>query len=182
MSGNVHLKTWVSRDTKERFAAFARGQGVSESVLLKRIVVALIGGDHVSNATLPPFESVPASGRLSVRLAVDDLLLLRERARTRGMAAATYVSYLVRAHFRNVAPLPDIELKALQQAVAEVSAIGRNLNQIARASNVGERPGGPSKGDLQAILRACAALRDSFKGVVARNIESWEVGREKAPR
>ncbi|MDB6014059.1 MAG: hypothetical protein JWL65_6309 [Gammaproteobacteria bacterium] len=180
MSDNKHLKTWVSREAKERFTELARGQGVSESALLKRVIEALIGGNKVRNATLPPLEQVPASGRLSVRLAVDDLLLLRERARSRGIPSATYISFLVRSHLRNLAPIPDNELKTLQQAIGQVSAIGRNLNQIARSVNAGERPDGPSKADLHAILRACTGLRDAFKGVIERNIQSWVIGHDKA--
>ena len=175
MSGNKHLKAWVSRETKERFTEFARGQGVSESALLKRVVETLIGGNDVRNGAMAPVEQVPASGRLSVRLAVDDLLVLRERARSRGMPSSTYISLLVRSHLRNLSPIPDNELKALQHAIGQVSAIGRNLNQIARAVNAGERPDGPSKADLHAILRACTGLRDAFKGVIERNIRSWGV-------
>ena len=180
MSGNKHLKAWVSRETKERFTELARGQGVSESALLKRVIAALIGGNEVRNGTIAPVEQVPASGRLSVRLAVDDLLVLRERARSRGMPSATYISLLVRSHLRNLSPIPDNELKALQHAIGQVSAIGRSLNQIARAVNVGERPDGPSKADLHAILRACTGLRDAFKAVIERNIQSWEAGHDKA--
>ena len=73
MSDNKHLKAWVSRGTKERFTEFARGQGVSESALLKRVVETLIGGNDVRNGAMAPVEQVPASGRLSIRLAVDDL-------------------------------------------------------------------------------------------------------------
>ena len=93
------------------------------------------------------------------------------------MPSATYVSYLVRSH---LAPLPDNELKALQQAVNQASAIGRNLNQIARAFNAGDMTHGPSKGDLRAVLSACVALRDSFKAVLHRNIQSWEGGHDEA--
>jgi predicted DNA binding CopG/RHH family protein len=181
MSDNQHLKAWVPRETKERFTEFARGQGLSESALLKRVVEALIGSNEVRNVTLAPLQHVPVSGRLSVRLAADDLLLLRERARSRGMPSPTYISLLVRSHLRNLAPIPDAELKALQQAIGQVSAIGRNLNQIARAVNAGERPDGPSKADLHAILRACTGLRDAFKAFVERNTRSWEAGYEKAP-
>lgn len=180
MSGNVHLKAWVSPDTKARFAALARSQGVSESAMLKRMVEALIGDGSVRDGVVSAPEPVPASGRISVRLAVDDLLILRERSRMRGMPPATYVSYLVRSHLRSLAPLPDNELKALQQAVNQVGAIGRNLNQIARAFNAGDMTSGPSKGDLRAVLGACLALRESFKAVLDRNIRSWEAGYDKA--
>ena len=182
MSGNVHLKAWVSPDTKARFAAFARSQGVSESALLKRMVEALIGGERTRDEVVTPPEPVPSSGRISVRLAVDDLLLLRERSRSRGMPSATYVSYLVRSHLRHLAPIPDNELKLLLQAVNQVSAVGRNLNQIARSFNAGDMTSGPTKGDLRAVMGACAALRDAFKAVLDRNIQSWEAGHDKASR
>jgi len=41
--------------------------------------------------------------------------------------AATYVSVLVRAHLRQLAPLPDRELSALRSTVNELAALGRNL-------------------------------------------------------
>ena len=178
MSSNTHLRTWVSRETKDRFSAIARAQGASESALLKRLVEALIGTGVTVESTLPPVDSVPQSGRITVRLRPDDLLLLRERATARGMPTATYVSLLVRSHLRRLAPLPDAELKALKYAIGELSAIGRNLNQIARAVNVGDGTAASTKADLQALLRACTGLRDAVKGLVSRNLDSWEAGRE----
>jgi hypothetical protein len=50
------------------------------------------------------------------------------------MAAATYMSVLARAHLRNLPPLPQDELLALKHTVAELGAIGRNLNQIAHVA------------------------------------------------
>jgi Bacterial mobilisation protein (MobC) len=178
MSTNTHLRTWVSCETKERFSVLARVQGVSESSLLKRLVEAVIGASLSVEGTLPPLESVPLSGRITVRLRADDLLLLRERATARGMPTATYVSLLVRSHLRRLAPLPDAELKALKYAIGELSAIGRNLNQIARAVNVGDGTAASTKADLQALLRACTGLRDAVKGLVSQNLDSWEAGRE----
>ena len=177
---NLHLIAWVSRDTKERFAAAARLQNMSESSLLKRIVEASLGPGTPATVIEAP-EPVPASGRISVRLPNDDLLLLRERAAARGLPAATYVSYLVRSHLRRLAPLPDAELKALKHAIGEISAIGRNLNQIARRVNAEDGANGPNRADLQALLRACTGLRDAMKDVVNRNLSSWESGYEKAP-
>lgn len=179
MNGNTHLMTWVPRETKERFTALARQQGTTESALLKRMVETSLGTVNVEMIPTP-IEPIGTSGRVSVRLRSDDLLLLRERARARGLPTGTYVSYLIRSHLRRLAPLPDAELAALKRAVAEISAIGRNLNQMARATNLGERPGGPSRGDLQALLRACTGLRDAMKGVINTNLDSWEAGYEKA--
>jgi len=56
------------------------------------------------------------------------------------MAAATYASTLLRTHVRGVARLPEREQSELKRSVAELSAIGRNLNQLARVANQAGRP------------------------------------------
>jgi hypothetical protein len=67
---------------------------------------------------------VSATGRLSIRLRSDDLMLLRERAKAREMPTSTYVSLLLRSHLRALVPLPTPELLALKRSVAEIGAIG----------------------------------------------------------
>jgi hypothetical protein len=42
MSDCTQLKTWVTKATKERFAAVARHQGLSDSALLKRLVELML--------------------------------------------------------------------------------------------------------------------------------------------
>ena len=98
------------------------------------------------------------------------------------MAAATYASFLLRGHLRAVAPIPDRELAELKRSVAELGAIGRNLNQIARVANRTGRANGPTGQDLRALLRACEALRDHVKGLIRTNGASWESGYAEAGR
>jgi predicted DNA binding CopG/RHH family protein len=125
----------VTSETKERFRAVACYQGLSESTLLKRLVdAALLTTAAVRPQAPESIEPVAAGGKISVRLRTDDLLLLRERAKVRAMPTSTYVSLLIRSHLRSVTPLPIAELDVLKRSVAEISAIGRNLNQIARSA------------------------------------------------
>jgi len=181
MLADSYITARIPSDTKERFAAVARHQGVSESVLLRRLVDgALMTTASVRIPSIEPIEPIPLSGKVSVRLRPDDLALLRERAGARAMPTGTYVALLVRTHLRNVPPLPTEELKALKRSIAEVGAIGRNLNQIARSLNQGETGVAPGKADLQLLLRALTGLRDHTKTLIAANVASWEVGYEKA--
>jgi hypothetical protein len=96
------------------------------------------------------------------------------------MAVGTYISVLVRAHLRELSPLPKPELMALKQSVAETGAIGRNLNQLTRLAHQGG--GGPTRGDLLAILKACEALRVHTKELVKANARSWRTGDEAVRR
>jgi hypothetical protein len=182
MSDSTHLMTWVTRRTKEAFGVVARRQGLSESALLKRLIeVSLMTAGVATVAAPEPIKPIPLSGRLSIRLPTDDLAALRERATAREMPTSTYTSLLIRAHLRALTPLPTAELAALKLSVAELGAIGRNLNQVARAVNQGEQPSGPSRADLQAMLRALTGLRDHTKALINANLASWESGHEKTP-
>ena len=178
MSDGAHLTTWVPRETKERFAAVARQQGLSDSALLKRMIdLALQSANAVSGASVVTAgEPVSRAARLTVRLRADDQMLLRERALARGLASATYVSVLVRSHLRSLAPLPKAELLAIKGAVSELGSIGRNLNQIARAANQGERVSGPGREDVKVMLRVCEGLRDHVRGLLSANLRAWEQG------
>ena len=177
MSDCTQLKTWISIETKKRFAAVARHQGLSESAMLKRLVDLVLKTAGAGEAPeIPAPRRSGRNSRLTVRLRADDQMLLRERAAARGMQPATYVSVLTRAHLRGLAPLPKEELLALKCTVSELGGIGRNLNQIARAANLGDRVSGPGREDLKAMLRVCEGLRDHVKGLLSANVRSWKEG------
>jgi hypothetical protein len=147
--------------------------------MLRRVVEStLLAALGLSMSPPEPVEPVAASGRISVRLRDDDLVLLRERARGRQMPTSTYVSLLVRSHLRTVTPLPTAEFEALRRSVLEVASIGRNLNQIARAVNEGQWPHGPNRNDLMVMIRALAVLKNNFKAAINSNLSSWDAGKK----
>ena len=143
---------------------------ITESVWLKRLVMRALGE---SAASLPDAigsqwrpQRHTRDARLYVRLRPEDRLLLHERATARGMATATYVSVLVRAHLRSLASLPKEELMPLKRSDAELGAFGRNLNQITRTVNQRERAALPGGADVVTMLRIAEALRKHFKGLL----------------
>ncbi len=177
MAASQLIAARVKPETKARFRALAERRHLTESTMLKRMIdltIRSVDGD--SGEVLQADHGLARQARLYVRLRADDQLLLRERAAARQMAAATYVSVLVRAHLRSLQPLPKQELVALKRLVAELGAIGRNLNQIARAANQGGRIVAPQREDLRAFLNVCEALRDNVKTLVKANLNSWSVG------
>jgi hypothetical protein len=182
MVASTVINTRIDADTRERFAALASAKGVSESALMKRLILTALAGFHRPDAHAScPIDS-PQATKLSFRLRPDDQLLLRERAAARALPTGTYVSLLIRAHLRNLAPLPTLELNVLKVSLAEVSAIGRTFNQIARALNQGMVATPPPVTDLHALMRALTALRDHFRALINANLASWNIGYEKAPR
>ena len=178
----------MTPDIKERVTDVVREEFLTESIWLRRLVLQELQAIS-SEGSAPPRGgngSIAVRGQCSrrrepisslyVRMRREDRLLLHERAAARGMASATYASVLVRAHLRSLAPLPKDELVALKHAVSELSAIGRNLNQIARAASSGARVAGVGHEEFRAILNICEALRDHTKSLIKANAASWVSG------
>jgi hypothetical protein len=94
------------------------------------------------------------------------------------MAAATYVSVLTRSHLRSIAPLPKAEWLTLERIVTELSKQGRNINQIARAVNRGERVNDPESNQFRHMFTICEALRVNTKRLLQANAKSWQQGYE----
>jgi hypothetical protein len=178
MAHTEELKTHVTQPIKRAIQTLARQQGLTEAAWLRRLVEgalqtigpSLTVGDYHS-------ESRPQRPmRLTIQVRADDRELLEARARARYLASETYVSFFLRAHLRALAPLPVQELAALKRAVAELGAIGRNINQIARMAQQSGRATAPAQQELISLLKVCEGLRDHVKALIRTNLTSWEAG------
>ena len=177
MAGNAFVRCRVSSETKALLQSIADREQITESALIRQLLDTLVRAAAAADATtVKPGAPELRGERLSIRLAPDDRLLLCDRAAARGMPSATYVAVLVRSHLRRLTPLPGVELDALKRSIAELGAIGRNLNQIARSLNAGGRSDGPGRRDLESMLKIAVALRDHFRALLKANETSWERG------
>ena len=177
MPADAFIQCRVTPEVKTLIRALAQREQITESALIKELLEVVLRSSAAKG--FPKLEELQRSSRdsrLYVRLNPDDRLLLRERAVARGMPSATYVAVLVRSHLRELAPLPKEELLALKASVAELGAIGRNLNQIARAMNQSERVSPPGREEMRSMLKVCVALRDHVKALLVANAKTWEQG------
>jgi predicted DNA binding CopG/RHH family protein len=180
MAADAFIICRVTSETKARVRALAARDGIGESTLIKQLLDVVLRTSS-SDAVAPVVaERVVDCERLNVRLATEIGRLLRERARGQGMPSATYASSALRSHLLGAAPLPKAEYVALRQAIAELGAIGRNLNQIARAINQGGRPTMPGREEVMAMVKVATALRDHIRSLLEANARSWGVSHAKA--
>jgi hypothetical protein len=112
--------------------------------------------------------------RLSIRLQTGDIALVGQRARGRRMKPATYVAALVRAHLVVDPPLPSKELAILERATAELSAVGRNLNQVTRAINRGLPVPAGTAALIGRSIELVEAVREATKQYLRAASASWE--------
>lgn len=184
------MKTRVSPEMKLQAKVIADREFLSEATWLKRLVIREIRARSDASGAeseLSRLESIPGPTRpapgkngggkpMLVRLTAEDRLLLDARAEARGMRPTTYASVLLRSHLRQLTPLPKDELLALKRSIAELGSIGRNINQIARAANLGDRMPDSVGAEFRAMLKICVALRDNTKALLNANPTSWAAG------
>jgi hypothetical protein len=181
------VKARVSAEMKRRVKALAERELLTEAAWLKRLIIRELraaneeaGSSGSTNSIRLPGESARGpSGdvkRVYVRLCPEDWLLLEARAAARGLRPATYLAVLTRSHLRSLAPLPEKEYLALRNSIAELAAVGRNINQIAHAGNGGRPLPNSVAAEFRAMLKISEALRDNTKALLKENLVSWKTG------
>jgi hypothetical protein len=183
------VKARVSPEMKLQVKARAERELLTETAWLKRLIIRELratneAGASASTDDLGLHRDDGARGasasvkRVYVRLCPEDWLLLEARAAARGMRPATYLAVLTRSHLRSLAPLPREEYLALRRSIAELAAIGRNINQIAHAANGGRPIPDSVEAEFRAMLKICQGLRDHTKALLKANLTSWAVGHD----
>ncbi|MGH8243992.1 MAG: plasmid mobilization relaxosome protein MobC, partial [Steroidobacteraceae bacterium] len=190
MVATEFIKARLPLELKQRVKALSESQLLSESAWLKQLVVREL---RSAERDRPSAQASPVpvadqdrnrankrkercANRIYVRLRREDHLLLQARASARGLRSATYVSVLTRCHLRRLTPLPKEEFLTLKRSINELAAIGRNLNQIARAANKSGRLPSSAREEFRAMLKVCLALRDHTKALLKANEASWRSG------
>lgn len=132
---NPILKARFDPDTHARFLAVARARKISESELLRLAVNRELGLAPAEQAEVEPDPDQAAFDRITVRMPAFVMVAMKIRAKSKGMAPSRWLAALVQSNLTRHPVLTDAELQAVDSTTRELTAIGRNINQIARALN-----------------------------------------------
>ena len=167
------VSTWVTPAIHLRVRGLAVQRGISVSSLLAELLNgALEEADGPETPDAVAYDVRP--DRVAIRLRPGDVKAIRGLAELRRMKPSTYIAALVRAHLIEDPPLPTAELAVLERAAAEVGAIGRNLNQIARAVNSGSTVPAATASIIGRSIEAVEGVRAAAKAYIRVAIASWE--------
>ena len=148
---------------------------MSESALLTLLMDTVLEENSVLVSAADSDEDRPSSERVSLRLRQGDRRRVNARAEARNMKPASYLVALIRAHVRHEAPLPAAELNALKLAVAQLSAVGRHLNQLG-SSDAEAVADVEFVHHLHETVARVEDVRRYVCDVVRGNLMSWEAG------
>lgn len=173
------IRTWVDDDTKTAFRAAAAKHGTSESRLLQLLIETLLkNNSDGGGSSIPPTEIKDDrfSFRLSAKLKGD----LAHRAKEQGASPGSYLVALCRAHLSQEPYLTERELEVLRQSNSELTAIGRNINQIAKALNRSLDNADMARStELERVAALIKSHRDYVRSLLRANLSSWGIVREK---
>ncbi|MEX3614756.1 MAG: plasmid mobilization relaxosome protein MobC [Burkholderia gladioli] len=176
-STKSELKTRVDDDVKSAFRSVAKEQGLSEARLLEIIVAAFLRRTPAAPLPEPAPELDGVKSKdVRVRLAPFKYRELERLALRRHWSRSTYLAYLFDVHLTGQPHLADDELQALREATAQLSAVGRNVNQIARALNTSLDEAHQAQAlNFEHLKRLIGLERERVKAVVRANLKSWGV-------
>ena len=180
LAARQQITAWATPDRKGQFAALAASRGLSESKLLGLLVDSVLERNPVDDAGGERHGETRDGDRITLRLRPGDGKWLRRRAQARGMKYTTYAAALIRAHVSADPPMPLEELARFERGLAEISAIGRRLNQIAGAGSERQGVDAGLRVELAAVRQAVEELRQTLREVVKINRISWESTDAKA--
>lgn len=173
-----NIKAWVSSDTKTAFQKAATRHGTSESRLLSHILDAFLKNNQIDVELKTPTEI--KNNKMDFRISTCMKAELRKRAGEQGMKSGPYAVVLLRAHLSRKPYFTEHELEVLRQCNNELTAIGRNINQIARALNTSlDNVHMAQAAELGQVAALVKANRDYVRNLIRANLSAWGIERVK---
>ena len=133
-----HLTTRTEPDIKAAFSNRAKAQGLNESELLRRLVLAELEKSDAAEPVKPevdPEGNQTNTERMTIRMPCFLMEATKKMAKGKGMAPSRWVTALVQSNIIRQPVMSDAEIIELRASNRALVALGRNINQIARAIN-----------------------------------------------
>lgn len=161
-------------DMKGEFTAWCQRQGVTVNDAVRQMVARILGSDvrQLSYVALPDGDE-----RISVKVQFSrgEYEAVSPVAKHMGFTLSRFLVAMVRAQITSYPQLGDREVAALEASNYQLAAIGRNLNQIARALNA-QPLAAPQQHRLvviDALRREIDAHLKAVHDMQRANLERW---------
>lgn len=170
------LTAWVEPDIDEAFAKAATINNKSKSSLLKLLVFNFLKRNPVENVNDDLKTTGVRERRITVRFTVAEEHELNKRANTKDTTKSRYLASLFRVHISHAPYFSDLELQALREANRQLAAIGKNVNQIAKALNMSLDNAHLARAEsLDEIRHAVEQHRQFIGNFVRENMKAWGI-------
>jgi len=174
------LRARVDEDLKSLFLQKAEERNLSESELLRKVVLDFFAQeknkDDVEDVlkVVEPDAENAENEKMTIRLPRFLVDAAKERAKAKGIATSRWIAALVQSSLMDKPVMADQELTVLRSNIRELNAIGRNINQMARALNESKNNTDKVKLDTLDLLRTYLDRNIAFvRSLVRASQQAW---------
>jgi len=174
------LRARVDEDLKSLFLQKAEALNLSESELLRQVVSEFFAHaknkdevEDVLKSVEPDAENAEIE-KMTIRLPSFLVDAAKEKAKAKGMATSRWIAALVQSSLMQKPVMADQALNELRTNIRELNAIGRNINQMARALNESKNNTDKVKLDNLDLLRNYLDRNIAFvRGLIRASQQAW---------
>ena len=164
---------------KAPWVAWCAKQKIKPSDALRQILTKVLGQTPPGRAvvrTTVPHRAERVTKRMELRLTPSEHAALVARAKADGSHPSTWVVAMLRTLLTQQPTLLPPERDALARSNQQLLAMGRNLNQIAKALNASPRDRTALRADLLTALSTRIQTHTSLvSDVLRRTLERWQI-------
>ncbi len=157
---------------KEAWFSYCKSRSTKSSPVLKMMMKKAMGDNFSADNEDP---TTPKRMKLDIRLNEQYRDLMTERAEQEGFPSRqSWAATLLLSTLKNSPVLTDIEVKELRASNRQLAAIGRNINQIARALNMEiEGEGDVNEQLLNTIKNEINEHKKKVATLIAHSLNRW---------
>ncbi len=174
------LRARVDEELKSLFLHKAEALNLSESELLRKVVLEFFAQEKNSDTladvltAVEPEAENAVNEKMTIRLPRFLVDAAKEKAKAKGMATSRWIAALVQSSLMQKPVMVDQALNELRANIRELNAIGRNINQMARALNESKNNTDKVKLDNLDLLRNYLDRNIAFvRGLVRASQQAW---------
>ena len=170
------LKTRVEAYIKILFRRAAEAVRKTESELLREIVIDRISLPGADDQPVKPDPAKLGVTLMTIRMPGFVAEAITKRSKSIGMSSSRWVAALAQSHLTRVPVASEEEIKALRISNRELAAIGRNINQIARALNNPLQDSEPFP--VQRLIQLSEVIltnRVSIEALIRASQNAWDI-------
>lgn len=165
---NIDLQNY-----KQAWLDYCKAHRVTPSAAFRQIVAKLTRGGITAEQPVAQ-DLVSKKVRVELRLTKGEVATASEIAHREGFSLTRWIVALINARLSGNPQLGQREFEMLARSNLQMLAIGRNLNQLARAANAGvsiTRAGGADI--IEALRTAVLRHAEYVAAVITRNSARW---------
>ncbi|HCE5184921.1 plasmid mobilization protein [Vibrio parahaemolyticus] len=168
----AQTKAQLSEQEKSAWKQFCDDNATTESKMIRMMIGKVAPGVLESESD---FLKQPKTNQVNIRLSTTDQKKLTKKAKLEGYPNRTkWTTAVVLKALHKEPVLSEAEISVLRESNRELAAIGRNLNQIARALNIEFRDGDRFKMEaVQALVDRIEKHKDKVASLLNKNMNRW---------